>query len=231
MVKLYKFETKAAALSPARQRLKDLLDKRAACEERAASLRIAEQRLVETSNEAVRTNQAVADFDAEFAAAVLAWSKNSLDKGETPQVDATRRQELLIAKAIAAENAMAANAARNQLQADIQAEMRASKNLQPEVEHLVAEIIVESTEELISELQEAQRDVARRKHRLDQALRTVIDIAHATGSKATFNLMESLCERFRTAGAPTFEASMADRAAWEAFAARLRTYAGAELEG
>lgn len=220
----------ATQISPAREKLRGLLDQRSACEKRAASLRVAEQRLVETLNEAVRTNQAVADFDAESAAAVLAWSKNSLDKAKSPQVDAAGRQELLIAKAIAAENAMAASAARNQLQADIQAEMRASKSLQPEVEDFVAQIIVENTEGLISKLQEAQLDVARRKHRLDQALRTVIDIAHQTGSKATFNLMESLAERFRTAGAPAFEASTADRAMWEAFAARLRTDAAAELE-
>jgi hypothetical protein len=61
----------------------------------------------------------------------------------------------------------------------------------------------------------------------------VIAIAHAgphETMKPTFNLMEELAERLRTATVPTVETTGADRAAWDAFAARLRTDAAAELE-
>jgi hypothetical protein len=221
--------------SEARLRLRELLGQRAASEQRGASLRVAEQRLVETLNEAARTNKALADFDDESAAAVLAWSKNSLDKGEAPQVDAARRQELLIAKAIAGENAAAASAARSQLQVDIQTEARASQSLQPAIEQTIAEIIAESTGPLFEDLRESIRVAVAKQNLLKQALQVVIGIAHGAGPhetmKPTFNLMEQLAERLRTAAAPTVETTGAERAAWETLAARLRSDAAAELEG
>jgi hypothetical protein len=236
-MKLYNLKTKETAkqLSPARERLKSLLDQRAASEQRVASLRTAEQRLTDTLDEAVRAAKALTDFDNESSAATLAWAKNALSKGDAPQVDTDRRQALLIAKAVAAENAAAASAAKAQLEADIQAEARASQSLQPAIEQTIAEVIAESTGPLIEDLRESVRVVLAKQNRLTQALQAVIGIAHSAGPletmKPTFNLMEELAERFRTAAAPTVGTTGADRAAWESLATRLRTDAAAELEG
>jgi hypothetical protein len=77
--------------------------------------------------------------------------------------------------------------------------------------------------------------VAVKQSRLQQALQTVIGIAHSGGPldvmKPTFILMEGLAETFRTTAPPAVDTGFADRAAWERFATNLRTDAGAELEG
>jgi hypothetical protein len=234
MAKIHRFETTTAPLSPARSRLKALLDQRAAAEQRIASLRSAESRLMDTLDEAVRATKALIDFDAESKAATLAWAKNALSKEAAPQVDTDRRQELLAAKAIASENGAAANGARSQIQADIHAEARASQALQPEIEQAIAEIIAETAESLIEDLRESVRVAVAKQNRLKQALQAVIGIAHSAGPletmKPTFKLMEELAERLRTATAPAVETTGADRAAWECFAGRLRNDAAADLK-
>lgn len=220
-------------ISPAREKLRGLLDQRAASEQRIASLRAAESRLMDTLDEAVRATKALIDFDAESKAATLAWAKNALSKEAAPQVDTDRRQQLLAAKAIASENGAAANGARGQIQADIHEEDRASQALQPAIEQTIAEIVAETAESLIEDLRESVRVAVAKQNRLKQALQVVIGIAHAgphETMKPTFNLMEELVERLRTATAPTVETAGADRAAWDTFAARLRTDAAAELE-
>ncbi|HEU4805267.1 MAG TPA: hypothetical protein VFS91_05590 [Nitrobacter sp.] len=102
------------------------------------------------------------------------------------------------------------------------------------IEAAIAEVISESVEPLIADLRESVRVAVAKQNLLKQSLHVVIGIAHNAGPietmRPTFNLMEDLAERLRTAAAPTVEDTGADRAAWESLAARLRTDAAAELE-
>lgn len=112
MVKLYKFETKTAALSPARQRLQDLLDKRSSCQERAEQLRTAQQRLTGPVQEAANAAAALSEFDRQHADAMTTWARGE-KTGDMPDVDSSRRQNLVAANALASENAAAARPARS----------------------------------------------------------------------------------------------------------------------
>jgi hypothetical protein len=235
MAKLYKLESQAAPLSPARQRLQDLLDKKASCEQRAKQLRAAQQRLIGPVQEAASAAAALSEFDRQNADAMTAWARRELKNGEMPEVDSGRRQDLIAAKAVASENAAAAQLASVQIGAEIHAEDLAAKSLTMPIEAAIAAIIAESAEPLLEDLRESVRVVVAKQNRLKQALQAVIGIAHSAGPleamKPTFKVMEDLAERLRTAAAPTVETTGADRAAWDAFAARLRTNAAAELGG
>lgn len=229
--KLVRSETKE--ISPAREKLRRLLDQCAASDQRIASLRAARSRLMGTLDEAVRATKALVDFDAESGAATLAWAKNALSKENAPQVDTDRRQALLIEKAITSENAAAANTAMAQLEADIQVEACASQALQPEMEQAIAEIVAETAESLIEDLRESVRVAVAKQNRVKAALNAVTTIAHSGDAEVmrpTFARMEMLAERLRTATAPAVETTGADRAVWESFAGRLRNDAAAELE-
>ncbi len=234
MAKIHRLETSVAALSPARQRLKDLLDQRAACEQRIASLRAARSRLMGTLDEAVRATKALIDFDAESGAATLAWAKNALSKQAASQVDTNRRQELLTEKAITSENAAAANTAMAQLEADINAEARASQALQPEIDRTIAEVIAETCDVLFDDFVAAHRALIAKQSRINEAVATIVEIAHSgehETMRPTFTLMQGLMEKVRVSVAPPATVTAgADHAAWASLKARLRTDPLAELE-
>jgi hypothetical protein len=67
-------------LSPARQRLQDLLDQRASFEERAKHLRTAQQRLTGRVQEAASAAAALAEFDRRNAEAMGAWGPRRGEK-------------------------------------------------------------------------------------------------------------------------------------------------------
>jgi hypothetical protein len=150
-----------------------------------------------------------------------------------PEVDSGKRQELVAANALAAENAAAAQSASAQIGAEIHAEDFAAKSLTIPIEAAIAEIIAESTESLIEDLRESVAAAISKQNRLKQSLQVVIGIARSGDAEVTrpiFVLAEKLSERLRTAAAPVVETTDADRAAWDSLAARLRTDAAAELE-
>ena len=103
MGKLYKLEHATTELSPARERLKALLEQKTACEKRREALRIAQTRLVDPTAEAEAAATELARFDHENAEALSRWAKNGIKKDERPVVDTDRRQALIIAKQTAAE--------------------------------------------------------------------------------------------------------------------------------
>jgi hypothetical protein len=111
MAKVYKLETKAAALSPARQRLQDLLDKKTSCEERAKQLRTAQQQLLGPVQEAANAAAALSEFDRRNPDAMAAWARGEPKDGAMPGVDNSKRQDLVAANALASENAAAAQSA------------------------------------------------------------------------------------------------------------------------
>ena len=223
----------APALSPARQKLRNLLDQVAHHEKRIAEHRAAADRLDDMISASKTARAALADFDAQSAAAAAEWARASL-KPNAPTVDAKRRLELLSDVATAQENAAAAVSAQKQFTDQIHAESQSAEELKARIAHAVAEIIVETAKgQLIDDLRAAQYAVAVKKSQLEQALQTVFGIAHSGGpGNPTFNLAANLAETFRTTAPAGLEvgAGFADRQAWETFATDLRTDPGAELK-
>jgi hypothetical protein len=233
MAKLYKLESQVAALSPARQRLKNLLDQRAACEKRAESLRVARSRLTAPVKEAEAATAELAAFDAQNAEAVSNWARNGLAKGERPLVDSDRRQTLIIAKQTSAENAAAAKAADEHLVKDIAAEGFAAASLTADIEMAIAEVIAENCD--FEDLADAHRALIAKQSRINEAVATIVEIAHGgerETMRPTFVLLQGLLEKVRiSAAAPAVVTAGADHALWKSLKARLRTDPAAELEG
>jgi hypothetical protein len=227
--------TQQATLSPARQKLADLQDQISARERRITEHRAAADRLNDIIANHKQVAAALAEFDTESAEAVAEWAKQSLKpSGTAPVVDSKKRLELLTDVAAAQENAAAAINAQRQFADLVQTEAQAIKVLESGIAQAIAEIVAEVAGSLLEDLQEAHRAVAVKKSRLEQALRTVVDIAHSGPPEVmrpTFVLMEGLAEKFRTAAPAAVDNGFADRAAWESFATRLRIDPGAELEG
>lgn len=234
MATIHRLETtNALVLSPTRQRLQELLEKKASCEERAKQLRTARQRLSGRDQEAASAAAALSEFDRQNADAMAAWARGEPRNGAMPGVDSSKRQDLVAANALASENAAAAQSASAQLAAEAHAEDLVAKSLTMPIEIAIAEIISESTGPLIEELRESVRLAIGKQNLLKSSLQVVIDIANSGDAEVmrpTFNLFGKLAEQLRTAAAPTVEDTGADRAAWESLAARLRTDALAELE-
>jgi len=220
--------------SPARTRLADLSDQVKQHERRIAEHRAAADRLDDIIVAHKKARAVLDEFDAQSAAATAEWARASL-KPNAPTVDGKRRLELIGDVAAAQENAAAAATARLQFTHSINSESQAIASLQLAIGQAVAEIIAETAAgALLEDLQAAQRDVALKQSRLNQALQTIIGIAHAGPHdvmRPTFVLMEGLAETFRTTAPLAVDNGFADRAAWERFATNLRTDPGAELEG
>jgi hypothetical protein len=225
------------ALSPARQKLQDLLDQVTHHEKRIAEHQAAADRLTGVIEANATARAALDDFDRQSAAAVAEWAKASLKpRGTAPIVDGKRRLELLSDLGAAQENASAAFVARQQFTAAIQDEARAITALKTDIARTIAEIIAElASGPMMEDLQDAQRALAVKQSRLQQALQTIVDIAHSGGPfeamRPTFILMESLAETFRTTAPQAVDTGFADRQMWEAFRNALRSNAAAELEG
>lgn len=223
-------------LSPARARLRELIDRRAGHDKKIVEHQAAADRLVEFFETRDKAAAEVVMFDRQSADDMLDWSKASLKpKGTAPTVDVDLRFKLLHAMALAKENAEAASRAKDQITASMQAEAQGAQSLEIQIKQTIAEIIAETASgPLLEDLRAAQHTVALKQSRLQQALQTVIGIAHSgdlEAMKPTFNLMEGLAETFRTAAPRAVENGYADRQVWEGFAANLHTDPGAEFEG
>jgi hypothetical protein len=235
MVKLYKLEPKAAALAPARQRLQDLLDRKAACEQRAQQLRKSQQSLVAPIEDAAKASAALAAFDRGNAEAMTAWARRELKNGDMPIVDSDARQALITAKAVAAETAAAAQAASAQLATEIHAEDMAAKSFAMPIEAAIAEILVETaTGPLLDELREAVAVAVGKQVRVKAAFDELVRIAHSGPHdvmKPVFVMMEAFSETLRLAAAPPAPDGADDRLAWAKFSMALRADCTSEIEG
>jgi hypothetical protein len=228
-------DTAPAPLSPARQKLADLQAQIARHETKIAEHRAAADRLHDIISNHKKTSAALAEFDKQSAESVAEWAKQSLKpRGTAPVVDSKKRLELISDNAAAQENAVAAINAQKQFTDQIQAEAQAIKGLETGISQAVAEIIAETAAgPMLDDLQASQREVALKQSRLQQALQAIIGIAHGGPQdvmRPTFVLMEGLAEKIRTTAPPAVDTGFADRQAWDSFATRLRTDAGAELE-
>jgi hypothetical protein len=223
-------------LSPARQKLNDLLDERAGHQRKIAELQAAVDRLTEIFAARDAAAAAVIDFDRQSAEAMLTWSQASLKPRDAmPVVDADTRLSLLTKLAAAKENSDAAARARDQITASIQAEAQAAKALETAISFAVAEVVSEEASgALIDDLRQAVALAVAKQERLRQAVQVVFAIARSIDGDAVakpfFDEASRLAEVVKTAAAPPAPESLPAFEAWHAFAAALRTDPGAELK-
>jgi hypothetical protein len=189
----------ALMASPARGKLADLLRQVAQHEKLIKEHHAAADRLDDIIVTHRKACAALDEFDAQSAAAAAEWARASL-KPNAPTVDGKRRLELLTDVAAAQENAAAAATARQEFLASINAESQAIAALEVAIKHTIAEVVAETAAgPLLEDLQTALGAVALKQSRLQQALQTVIGIAHSGPlevMKPTFVLMEGLAETF-----------------------------------
>ena len=224
------------ALSPARQKLGDLLHSVAQHEKRIADLRAASDRLTEIIELDACATKALVEFDHGSAAMLAEWAKPSLrPAGTEPEVNSKRRQELIVAKAVAQENSVAAFNARKQIADEIQMAALAAKALGVPIEHAIAEILAEEASgRLLADLREAVAAAHSKRTRLTAVLGAIVDIAHAgpfEEMRSIFIMMEQLDKTLKDAAAPPAPDGAADRSAWADFAAGLRSDPATEFKG
>jgi len=221
-------------VSGPRARLRELQDQVAGHERRIKEARSAFDRLSDVIRVAVQTKAALSEFDAASAEAAAAWAKQHLNK-TPPEVDTDARQKLLVAHAIAQENASASYAARARFESAVNEEHQAIKALQIPMQHAIAEILIaEASGPEMDRLRDAVAAAVRLQVRLQASFHAVVDIAHsgpADAMKPVFVMVEGFSETLRLAAAPPAPDGADDRLAWAKFAAALRADAGAELEG
>ena len=194
-------------LSPARQKLSELLDQVAHHERRITEHRAAADRLegIIVSHRDARA--ALEAFDAESAAAAAEWAKASL-KSTPPAIDGKRRGELLADVATAQESASAAATARKQFIDLINAELQAITSLKLSIGHAVAEVIAETAAgPMLDDLRQAVAIAVQKQVRVKAAFDALITIAHSGGDFETmrpvFLLSEELSANSHRRRCPT----------------------------
>lgn len=235
MKKLRLVDTPAAppALTPARQKLADLLDQRAQITARIADLQGSDGRLNESFTKAAAAKAELDAFEARSAEAMLRWSKAS--SCAVPVIDSATKQRLVAEVAATADQAAAAQAARTQINQSIQQESAADKALDLPIAHAIAQVITEiATGPKLEELKAAVADAVAKQIALRQAVEVTFTIARTSGdvtqTKPLFDQAAALHEALRVAAAPPAPDDGPAFAAWSTFAAELRVNPGAELK-
>jgi hypothetical protein len=218
--------------SAARLHLAKLIDSRLGIEDRLRGLAEAGAKLQEAADAERHASAALNALDAEEAHAMAAWSQNS--SGAMPVFDQTRRQKLRAAVDAAAAQASAARKAAAANGAEQQRELMALKALEPHVALAIAEVISESVTPLLEDFEAANKKLAAKAARIQEAIATITDMGHAVGNPAaarpTFVVMEKLYEKVRAVSGRPAPDSENHRAAWMAYAAKLRSDPIARLE-
>jgi len=220
--------------SPARQQLRDLQEQRALHERKTEEARSSYNRLTGIIEIAMATRNDLTIFDAASMEASAVWAKRHLDKNP-PEVDTEARQKLLIAHAVAQENASAALAARSQFEAAMHAEQQAIKALRLPMQIAIVDILIEEASgPALEELRQAVAFAVQKQVRLKRAFDVLAAIAHRgdfVEMKPIFVKLEQFSETLRLAAAPPAPDGDDHRAAWWKLVADLESDAGAELEG
>jgi hypothetical protein len=219
-------------LSGPRERLRELQDQVAGHQRKIKEARSAFDRLTDVIRIAVETKKALTEFDAASAEVAAAWAKQSLNK-TPPEVDTDARQKLVVAHAVAQENASASYAARGRFESAINAEEQAIKALEIPMQHAIAEILIEEASgPEMDRLRDAVAAAVRLQVRLRASFNVLVDIAHSAPvdvMKPVFELVERFSETLRLAAAPPAPDGADDRLEWAKFAMALRTDSAAEI--
>jgi hypothetical protein len=221
------------ALTPARQKLEDLLDQRAKITARIADLQAANGRLNESFAKAATAKAELDAFEARSAEAMLAWSKASA--GDAPVIDSATKQRLVAEVAATADQAAAAQAAREQINSSIHQESIAGKALEIPMQLATAEIISETAGgTFLEDLRTAVQTAVAKQVRLQQAVQMIFTLARLSddqvAAKALFDEAGRLDALLKAAAAPAAPDGAPALAAWQRLATELRSNPAAQLD-
>jgi hypothetical protein len=218
--------------SEARLRLGQLITRRNSLEDKLRHLAETGGKLQEAADAERHAAAALAALDAEETRLMAAWAEGP--GGPMPVFDRTHREKLKSEASAAAAQASAARKAAAENGAAQQREHVALKALEPQFAIAIAEVIAESVEPLMEDFDVANRALASKAARIQEAFVTIRGVAESLGNQASarpvYVMNEKLHERIRTMSdrpAPTGENHSA---AWMSFAARLRSDPIAELK-
>jgi hypothetical protein len=219
--------------SPERMTLATLITRRNSIEDRLRAIAQAGAKLQEAADAERHATAALATLDAEETRAMAAWSEASDEP--MPVFDRTRREKLVAEIQAAAAQASAARKAAAENSAAQQRESAALKALEPEFAIAIAEVVAETVDPLFADYDAANRALAAKAAKIQQALLTITDLAHSVGGhtavRPAFIVIEKLHEKMRSVSGRAPPDGKNHAAAWSSLAARLRTDPLAELEG
>jgi hypothetical protein len=151
-----------------------------------------------------------------------------------PVFDRTRREKLKSEVHAAAAQASAARKAAAENGAAQQREHVALKALEPQFAIVIAEVIAESVEPLMQDFDIANRALASKAARIQEAFVTIRGVAESLGNQAAarpvYVINERLHERIRAVSGSAAPDGTNHGAAWNVLAARLRADPLASLE-
>jgi hypothetical protein len=218
--------------SPARMTLATLITRRNLLEDKLRALSDAGARLQEAAHAERHATAALATLDAEETRAMATWSEAS--DGPMPAFNQTHREKLVAEIQAAAAQASAARKAAAENGATQQRERAALKALEPEFAIAIAEVISEIVDPLFADYDAANRALAAKAAKIQQAFLTITDLAHSVGGhtvvRPAFMTIEKLHEKMRAVSGRAPPDGENHAAAWSSLAARLRSDPLAELE-
>jgi hypothetical protein len=217
--------------SDARMRLATLINNRNSFEDKLRHLVETGGKLQEAADSERHAAAALAALDAEETRAMSAWAEGP--GGSMPVFDRTRRERLEAEVHAAAAQATAARKAAGENGAAQQRENAALKALEPQFAVAIAEVIAESVEPLMDDFDAANRALASKAARIQEAFVTIRGLAESLGNpeaaRAAYAINERLHERIRTMSDRAAPDGTNHRGAWETLAAALRRDPIAEL--
>jgi hypothetical protein len=219
--------------SAARLHLAKLIDRKLTIESNLRHLGDAATKLQEAADAEGNAAAALNALDAEEARGMATWSQAS--SGPMPVFDRSRRQELKSAVDAAAAQASAARKAAVENGAQQQRELFALKGLEAHIALAIAEIISESAMPLLEDYEAANKMLAAKAARIQEAREVITRIAERVGdrnvARPVYAVMEQLDAKIRTVSGRAAPDGANHRAVWEGYAAKLRSNPIATLEG
>src|ERR1700722_2503538 len=168
--------------SPARMALAKLITRKLGIEYRVRALAEAGAKLQEAADAERHAAAALGALDAEETRAMAAWSQAA--EGPMPVFDRTRREKLEAEVHAAAAQAAAARKAAAANGAEQQRENATLKTLEPQFAVLIAEVISETVGPLMTDYEAANKVLASKAARIQEAFTTIRGIAEAVGNPA-----------------------------------------------
>lgn len=210
--------------SAARMHLAKLINDRLSIEATIRDLVAAGGKLAEAADAERNSGAKLAALDNEEAAVMSAWGKTG---GQMPVLDQTRRAKLEDAVHAAVAQARAARSAASANGAEQARELGRLKALEPQFAIAIAEVLAESVEPLFSDFEIANKAMASKAEKIQQAFIVIRSLAESLGNPATarpiFAINEKLHERIRSVSGQAAPDGENHRAVWMAYAAKLRS--------
>jgi hypothetical protein len=220
--------------SPARERLRDLLEQRAQFAARIKELQAANLTLDSAFAKADKAKANSDAFVATSTAAMLAWSKAGAQE-DPPVINSETSRRLVAELAAACDQAAAAQAAREQLLRSINEAATADKALDVPITRAIAEVISEvAGGPRLEDLRVAVQTAVAKQEALRQAVQVIFAMARSSddhnAAKPVFDEAGRLAEVLRMAAAPPAPDGHPAFSAWQCLAVELRSDPAAQLD-